>query len=191
MIFLASDEGYDFSPLFQFDAATDATVEGSVTWSEYPVESGAVLFDFAALQPRRFTVAGIVTATPDSGLDEARPGELLAALLALVDARAQLWLSTPDVFVRVVLDSARATSSVDDGQFLRIEIQAHTAEQTAFEYVEIPLELLADEVKPGSSSPDGTADSTAEGDDDPPVRKSVAAKLADGDFGNLAEGMGF
>jgi hypothetical protein len=181
-VYLASDEGFDFTPLFVFDCVETSEIESGVTWTEYPVESGAVISDFAARRPTTFRVAGIITATPESGLDVTRPGAIFEALQALVADRAELWLSSPDYLALVVLDSCRAVVAVEDGEALRVEIAAHTIERTQWEYTEIPLDLLSPPLRGGVETPPGTADAVNE---EPPVRKSVAARIADGEYGGL------
>ena len=180
MRILANDA--ELTPLFALDLAQTREAQGEAVWTEYPLESGAAASDSAHLAPVRYTVAGLLTAcTDDVGVDEARPSALVDALRALVDARELVWLATDSFVALVALDSWRASDGED--AFTAVEITAHTVQQTRYEYTTIPPELLAPEVKAGSATAQGTADSAKEMDE-PTQRKSLAAKLADNDFGD-------
>lgn len=179
MRILANDA--ELTPLFAADLARSTDAEGAAVWTEYPLESGAAASDAAFVQSVRYTVVGLLSAcTDETGVDDARPAALVEQLRAAVEARELVWLATDDFVAFVALDTWRASRGED--AFAQVEVTAHTVQRTQYEYVAIPPELLAPEVQAGSASAQGTADSAKEVDD--PPRKSVAAKLADGDFGD-------
>ena len=175
--------------IFAFDADIQESRDDSWKWSQYAIESGAEISDYALEEPHTYDVSGIVTSWSASSDEEVetRVSEAHAALVAVAQARqpvtlvSGLW--TEDVVIEKI--SARRDQSI--GEAAEISMRLRSYQIAEYTEIEIPPELLAPEVAPGATPDDGETSSgagtEAAADDDTfdPGAKSGAAALYDGD----------
>jgi hypothetical protein len=174
-------------PLISADVCTFVETTGAVQWSAYPVESGAPSADFASIEPRTYTARVLFVSNGDA----ARIGAIVESLFALKDACAPVVVVLTDTSPKVVISSVRVTREAKADE-VEVEIGFRQWATARWEYVQIPPELLAAEALHAQAKAQGVADSaTADDTQESGKRKSVAAKIVDGDFGNLADDWGF
>lgn len=85
---------------FEFDAVLEDTLEASVEYTSYPIESGASVTDHGIIQPMSWSITGIISDTPMTPLatdftgaltnliDDGRVAQLLGSLTGLASAES-------------------------------------------------------------------------------------------------------
>jgi len=182
-------DSWDFEDiLFSFDADIAISRTDSAKWTSVALESGSEVSDYAVTSPTVYDISGIVSAWMSTTDDEVwtRLTDVYDALYAQYLSRQPVTLSSPIFVDDVVIVKMSAKRDQSTGEALNFSLQLQTFELAEFTTIEIPPELLADEVKPGATPEESTGGNQAtedsEGDDDfDPSAKSGAASIADGD----------
>jgi hypothetical protein len=171
--------------VFRFDAPTKETRRDPYKATRYAIESGAEVSDFVIEEPKELSLSGVVSAwyARDDDERETRLQDVHGALVALADARQPVTAVCGTWVFPALITRVDATKSHDTGEALEIEIALQNYVLVEYEDVEIPAELLAEDVKAGATKEDKNAQggegSTAEAGDEDEGAKSWAASGLD------------
>ena len=162
-----------FDVVFEFDCEVSEERSLEVEWTDKPIESGYDITQGGHVRPEAIPVEGIVTAWP---LGEAtNPARVIAADKALRDwARSMkpITMVTGWWAEEVVISKVNAKASAEDGDALRISLEARMVKTVVPTITTVPPSRLKPSVKKGAAlQPKGGTGTTKQ--PPLPVRKPV------------------
>lgn len=151
----------------------DATVTEehriSAEVSDHPLETGAVVSDHVRVRPVEVVLTNVHTVTPtlESQLAPDRDREAWRTLRRLAEARVPLTVHTSlEVYRSMVITELSTSQSANVGQSIRPVIRLRQIQTASAELVEIPAELLRDDVEDDAQEGVDSGDRGAEDPDD-------------------------
>ena len=180
--YLVPVEGLDFSDVvFEFDCDLSESWELAFKWTEYAIESGQSVSDYAVEQPFTGDISGVVTAWFADTDDEVytRVQDTLDALEAFARTRQPLTVISGLRTVDVVIEKVSSKRDQGIGEAAEVTIKVRTYQIAEYEEIEIPATLLAPEVEAGATPDPGGTEAGAATEEPEEQPKTYAATVYD------------